>query len=106
METLNTFEASELLKCSENYIRELAESGELRGAKIGKGWIFLRSDVLDYVRHQVDTQHDRRVKEAKTDEMLELAAQRTGRTVLTRQQRRKLRKPPLLPELPGKVGTA
>lgn len=50
-EILTTDEAAELLKVSTKTVLALAREGDLRGAKVGRAWRFVRADVVEYVRH-------------------------------------------------------
>ena len=44
---------------------QLARVGKLPGAKIGKAWVFMRSDVIAYLRKKIDADtYDRRKKAA------------------------------------------
>jgi len=56
MTTLKISSAAEYLGVHENTILRLAGEGRLRGAKIGRAWVFLEEDLIDYVRRQVREQ--------------------------------------------------
>lgn len=58
--TLNLEECAELLKVTPSTAGDLACRGILPGAKIGRAWVFLEADVLNYLREQVKTQTARR----------------------------------------------
>ena len=46
-------EASVVLHCHPEVLRRWARAGRIPGSKIGKRWLFIRSDLIDYVRsHQ------------------------------------------------------
>lgn len=49
---LDTSGAAQLLRCSPNLVRELAESGKLPGTKLGKDWRFSRDAVLAALGNQ------------------------------------------------------
>lgn len=51
---LSTREAAEMLHTSGTRIDELRRSGILHGAKIGKGYIFDRNEVVNYVKERIE----------------------------------------------------
>ena len=61
-ETLDVAEAAALLRAEAETIMQLARKGELPGTRIGKSWVFLREDVLSFLKHQItkDTAERRR----------------------------------------------
>lgn len=81
-------ELAALLRISAKTALELAESGDLPGARIGTRWVFIRADAIEWLREQARKQQAaRRAREE--------GEQRVS-TVLNRAQRR--RKLPQLPE--------
>jgi excisionase family DNA binding protein len=52
MSTLTLQEAARLLKIHSVTLQEKARSGEIPGAKIGRGWVFVEIDLLEYIRSQ------------------------------------------------------
>jgi excisionase family DNA binding protein len=60
--TLNTDEVANVLQCHEQRVLELAQQGELPGAKIGRGWIFRPIDVAEFLQKQVLQQTAQRAK--------------------------------------------
>lgn len=58
MKTLDIIEAADFLHCSDDTIRELVASGELPGAKVGRKWVFVDVDLVEWLR----TQYARGVK--------------------------------------------
>jgi excisionase family DNA binding protein len=52
MKTLDINEAAEFLKVHRNTALELAERGDLIGAKIGRAWVFLEDDLVEFLRAQ------------------------------------------------------
>lgn len=60
MKTLGVSEAADILKVHENRILELAGSGEIPGAKIGRAWVFIDEDLFEYVRRKIKEQSSRR----------------------------------------------
>ncbi|WP_374355018.1 helix-turn-helix domain-containing protein [Chitinimonas sp.] len=60
-QTMGIQDAASYLRIHANSVLKLAQTGELRGAKIGKEWVFLASDVERYLGAQVEKQtSDRR----------------------------------------------
>ena len=61
-ETLDVAEAAALLRAEAETIMQLAHKGELPGTRIGKSWVFLREDVLSFLKYQItkDTAERRR----------------------------------------------
>ena len=51
---LSTREASCLLRVNAVRVRELAETGEIAGFRVGKNWRYRRSDLLAWVDRQVE----------------------------------------------------
>jgi excisionase family DNA binding protein len=94
--TLDLNEAANFLKISETTAQEMAASGELPGAKIGRAWVFLADDLVAWLREQVKSQRRERAVRCET------AADIPVPHRITRKERR--RKPPELPELPGDIG--
>jgi excisionase family DNA binding protein len=48
-ETINSAQCAELLHCTPEQVEELARTGEIPGLKIGRSWLFVRTDLLDYL---------------------------------------------------------
>lgn len=61
MRTLDISEAADMLKVHENTIMELAGTGDIPGAKIGRSWVFIDEDLFAYLRKQINLQSVRRV---------------------------------------------
>lgn len=53
-ELLNTAEVAELVHAEPSTVANLALRGELPATTIGKGYIFLRDDVMRYVREKIE----------------------------------------------------
>ena len=94
-DTVDLNEGAALLKISPESMQELAASGEF-GAKIGKSWVFIRADLIDWLREQTRKQQEQRRNAANLDKRVP--------TILNRAQRR--RPLPELPETVGEVGTS
>lgn len=90
-ETLDVAEAAALLRAEPETIMQLARKGALPGARIGKSWVFLREDVIAFLKEQVsrDTE-ERRRRQAEPSAIILAAPRKSRRTVL-----------PSLPDLPA-----
>ena len=54
--TLDIEECAALLKVNRTTALELAGKGIVPGAKIGRAWVFIEDDVLNYLRLEVERQ--------------------------------------------------
>lgn len=62
-ETLDLHGVAALCKAEPETIAQYARSGELPGTKMGKSWVFLRDDVLTFLRKRIAEETQlRRVK--------------------------------------------
>lgn len=52
MQTLDLEGAAKYLHCHEDTVRELAASGRLPGAKVGRAWVFVDVDLIEWLRAQ------------------------------------------------------
>lgn len=52
MTTMDLQEAALLLHMNPEALRQKAKAGKIPGAKIGKCWIFLNGDLVEYIRSQ------------------------------------------------------
>lgn len=48
-DTLDSAGCADLLLCSVDQVEDLARAGEIPGVKIGRGWLFVRADLLAYL---------------------------------------------------------
>jgi excisionase family DNA binding protein len=109
-ETMNLPTVASYLGARTETVAQLARKGELPGAQIGKGWIFLREDVLRFLRNRIaretESRRAARVKEQSNSQQGDNAEAVAVATPRARTRRREL---PALPELVGhtitKVGT-
>ncbi|MGC0154007.1 helix-turn-helix domain-containing protein [Chromobacterium vaccinii] len=60
-DTMNIDEAAKMLNIGSETARQLAEAGVLPGCKIGVPWVFLRDDVLTYLRDEIRRQTNERL---------------------------------------------
>lgn len=94
-DTLDASSAAAILHADVETVLTLARKGELPGAKIGKSWVFLRTDILDFLRERV-----------RHDTALRLQSQRAASLpapaalLVPRPASRKRRELPVLPSLP------
>ena len=52
MSTLSVEQTASLLHCSEEHVRRLARNKTLPGIKVGRDWIFLEENLLDWLREK------------------------------------------------------
>lgn len=108
MRTLNIDECAEFLKIHSVTASEMAQRGELPGAKIGRSWVFLEDDLVDYLRAEVRRQQKERQAEHAAPESgskPDLAKVDVIAAYPAIRQKRKSRRniPPPLPKLPPKA---
>jgi excisionase family DNA binding protein len=63
LKTFDTEECAEFLKVDRTTILRLAANGFLPGAKIGRGWVFIEDDIVEYLRIQTKIQQRSRQNE-------------------------------------------
>jgi excisionase family DNA binding protein len=51
--TLDTSEVAALLRAESETVLQLARTGELPGTRIGKSWVFLREDVIAFLKERI-----------------------------------------------------
>src|SRR3569832_339372 len=71
MDTLDINECAEFLKIERSHALKLAGEGILPGAKIGRAWVFLKDDLVEYLRAQVRLQMRQRAQEQEVQEGLD-----------------------------------
>lgn len=59
-DTLDAAQCAELLKCTPEQVEALARDGEIPGVKIGRGWLFIRADLLAYLAERARTEAQER----------------------------------------------
>lgn len=59
-ETINAEQCAELLHCTEQRIEELTRTGELPGMKFGRGWIYVKADLLAYIAERARKEAEER----------------------------------------------
>lgn len=112
MRTLDIDECAEFLKINASTASEMAAAGELPGAKIGRAWVFLLDDLVEYLRAKVRQQQRERQADVAVDNKLSKAARGTEPAILanlkTVSEPRRSRRNPIpnldgLPELVSQV---
>ncbi|MBK6471318.1 MAG: helix-turn-helix domain-containing protein [Betaproteobacteria bacterium] len=86
-ETIDSDTCSFLLHCEYKTVEDLARRGIIPGLKLGKSWMFLRSQVLEAARALAATEAKERVAPAQPADA-------------HRPKRQMKRPPPVLPDLP------
>lgn len=56
MTTCNITEAARLLKVHEETVAEMIRECKIPAAKVGRAWVMLERDVLDYIEQQIRRQ--------------------------------------------------
>lgn len=91
-DTINADQCAELLQCTTDTVEELTRKGELPGVKIGRGWIYVKNDLLAYLaekgRIEAEERRQQFVKRCSTPAPL-------ASTIKPRRQT-----PPALPQPP------
>jgi len=101
MRTYDVDEAADFLKIDRETARILAAGGSLPGAKVGRSWVFLETDLIEFLKDRVRQQtSERRAEEAARSELQGTIQAYRGRTT---PRRRPL---PQLPELGSEVAPA
>lgn len=62
LETLGVADVAALLRCNEDLVMSFARRGQLPGIRLGKAWVFLREDVLAFLRGRIETETQERLK--------------------------------------------
>jgi excisionase family DNA binding protein len=52
LETIGLEDAARLLRLAPSTLRKRAAAGRLPGAKIGRQWVFVRTDLVELIRQQ------------------------------------------------------
>ncbi len=69
MNTLNLEETARFLKVHTETVSRLAKTGQLPGAKIGRAWVFLEEDLIEYLREQIQAQQTMRVEQSEVRDL-------------------------------------
>jgi excisionase family DNA binding protein len=66
-DTIGSDQCAELLRCTPEQVEELARGGDLPALKIGRSWLFVRSDLLSYLAEKArEEAQERRAKRSPT----------------------------------------
>lgn len=66
-ETIDAEACGRLLRCTTEQVEELARAGEIPGLKLGRGWLFVRADLLAYLAEKArDEAQQRRARRQPT----------------------------------------
>ena len=102
--TFDIDECADFLKVDRNTALKLAQQGDLPGAKIGRAWVFLEDDMVEYLRVRVRQQMTERQNDNVVEKGLKASLETTAKTpsplLLSRQQRGRKRVLSELPPLP------
>ena len=102
MKTYDIHEAADFLKIDRSTALALANDGTLPGAKVGRAWVFMEDELVNYLRDITRKQTHERRAYAQAGADLRLAAQERD----VRGRRNRGRSLPVLPELTGEVASA
>lgn len=91
-ETLDLAQAAAMLFAEPETVSKLARCGDLPATQVGRGWVFMRDDVLAFLKNRIARDTEQRRKK------FEAAGTAIAIVTPTRSSRR--RKPPELPQLP------
>lgn len=92
--TINAAQCAELLQCNEATVEELTRKGELPGIKIGRSWIYVKNDLVQYLAEKARAEAEAR------RESVRASMQATPITPKVKPRRQVA---PALPALPPRV---
>ena len=92
LETVDIEEAAALLNAKVDTVEQIARRGDLKGTKVGKPWVFFRSDVLEYLRKKIDDDTEARRRSVRSSI--------TMCNVVVQPPRGRSKPRPVLPDLP------
>ena len=101
MKTYDINEVADFLKVDRTTALQLAADGVLPGAKVGRAWVFLEDELVNYLRDVTRAQTQGRRAQIEACNALRIAQPPLSRTAGSRR-----RTPPELPELAGEVAPA
>lgn len=100
--TMNLEESGKYLNISGETMRNLADSGTIPGAKVGKGWVFRTKDLDYYLDDVISKQTDERREARIMGQRVRVKTEATVvRETATRSNRPRRRNHPVLPCLPA-----
>jgi excisionase family DNA binding protein len=92
-ETLDLQGVAALLKAEPETVALYARAGELPGTKMGKSWVFLREDVLEFLRKRIAVETEERLGKRNAT----LAASRVDALLVERKRQSRRTNLPVLP---------
>jgi excisionase family DNA binding protein len=102
--TFDIDECADFLKVDRNTALKLAQQGDLPGARIGRAWVFLEDDIVEYLRVRVRQQMVARQNDNVIEKGFASSAGKTPPTpsplLMKRQHKGRARVLPTLPPLP------
>lgn len=98
MKTYDVNEAADFLKVDRSTAMNLAVDGTLPGAKVGRAWVFIEDELVNYLRDVTRKQTQERRAQAEALKTLLSSAPEPRRFI-----GRRPRKLPVLPELSGEI---
>lgn len=78
-ETLDTKGAAELLHISVQYTQQLANRGELPAVQLGGAWLFLKSDLIEWLAERARNEQRFRQEQAKLADQIPKPVRSRGR---------------------------
>lgn len=100
MKTYTIDDAAKFLATDPTTVRALIDDGKLPAAKIGRAWVMMETDLVDYLTARIREQTAERIERRATGDRIR---NKTEASQTTRYRKRVL---PVLPEFPGEVATA
>lgn len=89
IDTINSEQCADLLQCTEATVEELTRKGELPGVKFGRGWIYVKASLLEYLAQKA-------MREAEERRLNIRERAQTPATIQVLRPKRKT--PPVLPQ--------
>jgi hypothetical protein len=95
-DTMDPAQVAALLRADPETIMQFARKGRhLPGARIGKGWVFLRTDVFNFLRAKIEAETAERRKVGGSN------PENPNAVLVAQHPGRRRAAPPALPNLPG-----
>ena len=90
-DTIDAAQCAELLRCTVETAEEMARKGEIPALKIGRGWIFVRADLLQFLAERARQEAEERRQSIRARKQTNPALQPV---------KSKRQQPPALPQPP------
>jgi excisionase family DNA binding protein len=76
-DTIDADECAQLLRCTAGQVEEMARAGDIPGLKIGRGWLFVRADLLAFLAERARAEAaDRRAKRCPSPKVQSIRSRR------------------------------